>query len=292
MEALTSSLSTNILTRNINKTVSPSSMITLLGRSDFGFSRSPTFRGLDFHNSGGTIAKSHVAHDAAEVLMSMENAIAGFPNIKSSKTMHVKFQLQKKCMFGEQFMLVGDDQVLGFWNPANAIPMNWSDGHIWNVKLDIPMDSTIQFKFILKQRTGEMIWQPGPDRIFKSWESGTSIIVSEDWKNPEAQKIMEERVYELVNPDLINTVEGYVINQSGELLPNINNDITFSGNVAYPEEKLSVDAEFLKEGPPKENNSGTLTGNNGEGNVLVPGTAPLLADELGSTIADSPVWSC
>lgn len=47
----------------------------------------------------------------------------------------MKFQLQKECRFGDQFLLVGDDPIIGAWNPESAVPMNWSDGHIWSVEL-------------------------------------------------------------------------------------------------------------------------------------------------------------
>ncbi|CAL0328271.1 unnamed protein product [Lupinus luteus] len=52
------------------------------------------------------------------------------------KNIHVKFELQKNCEFGEQFLLLGDDPMLGSWNPSNALPMTWSDGHVWTTHLD------------------------------------------------------------------------------------------------------------------------------------------------------------
>ncbi|XP_015578775.1 cyclomaltodextrin glucanotransferase [Ricinus communis] len=294
MEALTSTLSTKIFTRNSNTTLSVSSTLTVLGRSDFGFSRSSTFKRLQFHDLvlSRTIAKSHVAYDSAEVSVGFENAVAEIPSIKTSKRIHVKFQLQKQCMFGDQFLLVGDDPMLGLWNPADAIPMNWSDEHIWSTELDVPIESTIQFKFILKQCSGEIFWQPGPDRIFKSWESNGTIIISEDWENSEAQKIMEEKMESVINHDLTPTDAENITNQSEGLLANMNNDIMFSGNVAFAEEKLIDDNELftrgsstLKQELPKK----TLFSYE-EGNVLVPGITPLQAastNEFGSITANS-----
>lgn len=52
-----------------------------------------------------------------------------------SKYVRVAFQLQKNCDFGEQFLIVGDNPVLGSWEPSDALPMTWSDGHIWTVEL-------------------------------------------------------------------------------------------------------------------------------------------------------------
>ena len=153
-----------------------------------------------------------------------------------SNTVHVKFVLQKSCLFGEQFLLVGDDPMFGLWDPLDAIPMHWSDDHIWKVETvrrffcknnlivdfhfqvycfesscsfehsnfcimfhqDIPVGKSIQFKFILRGLSGEVYWQPGPDRIMQTWETTNTIIVSEDWENAESQKIIEEPLAEVV----------------------------------------------------------------------------------------------
>ncbi|OMO85079.1 Carbohydrate binding module family 20 [Corchorus capsularis] len=109
-----------------------------------------------------------------------------------TKTSHVKFQLQKECSFGEHFFIVGDHPMFGLWDPESAIPLNWTEGHVWAVELDIPVGKTIQFKFLLKDSDGKLLWQPGPDRIFKSWDTEKTIIVLEDWEDAESQKVMEE----------------------------------------------------------------------------------------------------
>ncbi|KAK9159047.1 hypothetical protein Scep_005621 [Stephania cephalantha] len=115
-------------------------------------------------------------------------------SIDQSSNARVRFKLYKECQFGEQFFMVGDDASLGVWDPENAIPLEWSDGHIWTAELDIPTGKSIQFKFILKGATGEIVWQPGPDRVLQTWETKNLIVVSEDWENAEIQKIMEEEL--------------------------------------------------------------------------------------------------
>jgi hypothetical protein len=37
-------------------------------------------------------------------------------------------------MFGEQFLMVGNDVMFGLWDPSSAIPLNWSEGHVWTVE--------------------------------------------------------------------------------------------------------------------------------------------------------------
>ncbi|CAL1378814.1 unnamed protein product [Linum trigynum] len=107
-------------------------------------------------------------------------------------SVRVKFLLQKECSFGEQFVLVGDESVLGLWEPENGVPLDWSDGHVWAVELDIPIGKTIKYKFILKGPDGSLLWQPDPDRVLEPWETQGTIVVLEDWEDPLVQKIMEE----------------------------------------------------------------------------------------------------
>ncbi|RDX62155.1 Alpha-amylase, partial [Mucuna pruriens] len=118
-----------------------------------------------------------------------------------TKFVRVAFQLQKDCDFGEQFLIVGDDPMLGSWDPLDALPMTWSEGHVWTVEQDMPAGKSIQFKFILKEKGGNIIWQPGSDRIIHTSKTMNKITVSEDWENAELQKIIEEDQLALVNEE-------------------------------------------------------------------------------------------
>ncbi|XP_015088740.1 uncharacterized protein LOC107031782 [Solanum pennellii] len=118
-----------------------------------------------------------------------------------SKPVRVKFQLNKECSFGQHFYLVGDDPMLGLWDPSNAVPLEWSEGHVWNVELDIPSGKTISYKFIMTVGDETILWQQGPDRILQTWETKKTITVSEDWDNAELQTIVEEEP--AVSPEIL-----------------------------------------------------------------------------------------
>ncbi|XP_042470328.1 uncharacterized protein LOC122052719 [Zingiber officinale] len=111
----------------------------------------------------------------------------------SSKTVRVRFVLQKECPFGQQFFIVGDHPVFGLWDPTNAVPLEWSTGHAWTTELNLPAGKMIQFKFILRGLAGGICWQPGPNRCLQTWETTKTIIVAEDWDNVDNQKITEEQ---------------------------------------------------------------------------------------------------
>ncbi|XVF76802.1 hypothetical protein PTKIN_Ptkin13bG0296200 [Pterospermum kingtungense] len=196
MKSLTSSCSKAIIHRNTDKGFSCFKNFSLgrvevsslplkkLATIRFLHSLSEQHRRLQpVFSSSSSSSDSQADLETAETQPEEENP---------SKTSHVKFQLQKKCSFGEHFFMVGDHPLLGLWDPESAIPLTWSEGHVWTVELDIPVGISIQFKFILKTNTRRLLWQPDPDRKFKSWETENTIIVCEDWEEAEHQKVIEE----------------------------------------------------------------------------------------------------
>ncbi|CAH1418624.1 unnamed protein product [Lactuca virosa] len=106
-------------------------------------------------------------------------------------TVCVRFQLQKECSFGQNFLIVGEDPMFGLWDPNNAIPLTWSDGHLWTVDLEIPIGKCIKFKFIMQESNGNFMWQPGPDRMLECWETVNIITLCEDWEDPDSRRIFE-----------------------------------------------------------------------------------------------------
>lgn len=139
-----------------------------------------------------------------------------------SKTVRVKFQLQKECTFGEHFFVVGDDPTFGSWDVTSAIPLIWADGHQWAAEMEMPVGKPIQFKFVLLGKTGNVEWQPGPDRTFQPWETTNTIIVSEDWDSADSRIVSEEE--KIVNQD-----------EDSLILPE---KLMIAENIAYPTEEV------------------------------------------------------
>ncbi|KAL4032037.1 hypothetical protein IC575_010337 [Cucumis melo] len=195
-----------------------------------------------------------------------------------SKTVRVKFQLQKECTFGEHFFVVGDDPIFGSWDVTSAIPLNWADGHQWAAEVDIPVGKIIQFKFILQGITGNVEWQPGPDRTFQPWETSNTIIVSEDWDSAESrilseeEKIVNQEEYSPIAPENL-MVEYNLTYPNEELIPNTNKD-----SIAHKESVESIDGSNI---PALEENGCNISASEENiSNVSLPGGN-------GSSISDS-----
>lgn len=167
-----------------------------------------------------------------------------------NNSVRVKFQLQKECPFGDRFLIVGDDPILGSWNPSEAIPFNWSEGHIWSLLLELPVAKSIQYKFLLKKSTGEVLWQPGPDRSLQAWETKNVIGVTEEWDNAEAQKISEEQQVTAENEEPLNKtlVEPSALNSTEK---NITSVSRHAGDLGSDENARTEDEKgaHLKENP-------------------------------------------
>ncbi|XP_049408215.1 uncharacterized protein LOC125871626 [Solanum stenotomum] len=158
-----------------------------------------------------------------------------------SEPVRVKFQLNKECSFGQHFYLVGDDPMLGLWDPSNAVPLEWSEGHVWNVELDIPSGKTISYKFIMTVDDETIFWQQGPDRFIQTWETKKTITVSEDWDNAELQTIVEEE------PGAEQFAVGPEILIAENLVPPSAVDIEDDVNEEKTTEVLAIVAENITE---------------------------------------------
>ncbi|KAF6153575.1 hypothetical protein GIB67_027442 [Kingdonia uniflora] len=192
---------------------------------------------------------------------------------------HVKFQLQKECCFGQRFLVVGSDPIFGMWDAKKAVPMNWSEGHTWTVELDIPVGKIIQFKFILESDSGELMWQPGPDRVLETWETEETIIVAKEWDvevKPAEEALMANSNMELVAENIIfgngePATADDIFSPKENSGTNVNKEpIVGEVNLLESNEKKAIseaDVEnlFLLEGEP----------------ILVPGLTPLPTMTIG-----------
>ncbi|KAL5227368.1 hypothetical protein ABZP36_015633 [Zizania latifolia] len=114
------------------------------------------------------------------------------PDDVPTKTVHVKFVLQKQCAFGQRFLVVGEDPALGLWNPAKAAALDWSEDHVWTVKKELTANRSIEFKFLLQDPSGQVHWQHGHNRSLQVADTSNTLVVIEEWNEAKNQKISEE----------------------------------------------------------------------------------------------------
>nr|XP_028956374.1 uncharacterized protein LOC103420140 [Malus domestica] len=193
---------------------------------------------------------------------------------EQSETVRVQFNLHKECKFGESFLLVGSEPIMGQWDPSNATPMNWSDGNIWNIELNVPTGIAIQYKFILKKDTGDVLWQPGPDRILHNWRTKNTISIDEDWKD-----------YELVDVDVGPIIPGnFTHPEDQELLLNTKGaDFTDKPASADENPPFNSNIEVIIEDKAIKSADGTLLGIKKEVRVVDNGNSTVKEESIKKT---------
>ena len=53
---------------------------------------------------------------------------------------------KRQVGFGETHKLVGGHPALGNWDVGSAPAMNWSDGNVWTVYIQLPVGAEVEFK--------------------------------------------------------------------------------------------------------------------------------------------------
>lgn len=48
--------------------------------------------------------------------------------------------LPYRCKFGQRLCVIGASDNLGAWDVSKAIPMEWTDGDVWMVNMQIPAE--------------------------------------------------------------------------------------------------------------------------------------------------------
>ncbi|CAM0883636.1 unnamed protein product [Alopecurus aequalis] len=133
-----------------------------------------------------------VAQEIAQVDEYIASIVILPPPDDPAKTVQVKFVLQKKCAFGQRFLVVGDDPALGLWDPTNAVALDWSEDHVWTAKTDLPANKSVEFKFLLRDPSGHVRWQHGCNRTLQIAETSKALVVYEDWDDAECQEVSED----------------------------------------------------------------------------------------------------
>uniref|UniRef100_A0ACD5U279 Uncharacterized protein n=1 Tax=Avena sativa TaxID=4498 RepID=A0ACD5U279_AVESA len=150
-------------------------------------------------------------------------------------TVRVRFVLREQCTFGQSFHLVGEDPALGLWELANAVALDWSEGHDWTVEKDLPANRLVEFKFLLRDSSGKFRWQDGPNRSLQTGETTKTLVVYDDWSDEKNQKVVEEgdapvEMVEAVVADDDNSINDVVLA----------NELQLEGNQEIKEDESST----------------------------------------------------
>jgi hypothetical protein len=65
-------------------------------------------------------------------------------------TVPVSFSVEYMVGFGEGMYVVGNLEQLGSWNVESSLQLEWTEGHVWRGRVEVPVGSELEFKFLKK----------------------------------------------------------------------------------------------------------------------------------------------
>lgn len=74
-----------------------------------------------------------------------------------------------KTEMGQQIYMVGNVEQIGNWDPNQAAgPFNCPNWPEWEMNVKLPPHRLVEFKFIIKDNQGNIIWAEGPNQVINT----------------------------------------------------------------------------------------------------------------------------
>ncbi|KAK9806472.1 hypothetical protein WJX73_000758 [Symbiochloris irregularis] len=90
-------------------------------------------------------------------------------------TTKIHFSTTREVGFGESHKIVGGHPSLGSWDVGSAPTMNWNDGNVWTLDVDVPGGEGLEFKCI-KVAGGHVEWEGGNNRCCQVPNGATKLV--------------------------------------------------------------------------------------------------------------------
>lgn len=64
----------------------------------------------------------------------------------------INFSMPYRCKFGQRLCVIGAQDTLGAWDVVKAIPMEWTEGDVWSVDMNVPSDGSVvlDYKYVVR----------------------------------------------------------------------------------------------------------------------------------------------
>ncbi len=96
-------------------------------------------------------------------------------------TIAVTFNENATTVWGQNIYVVGSIPALGSWNTNNAIMLSSATYPVWSGVINLPPSTAVQYKYIKKDGSGNVIWESDPNRSFTTPASGT-FTLNDTWR--------------------------------------------------------------------------------------------------------------
>ncbi|MBP6411312.1 MAG: DUF1939 domain-containing protein [Pseudarcicella sp.] len=105
---------------------------------------------------------------------------AGTVVVVPTTTTNVTFNISySNTQPGQDLYIVGNVAALGSWNAANAVKLTTNPWPNWTKTLALPTGTNIEYKYIRKDASGNVLWQGGANKVFTP--TGASQVRNDTW---------------------------------------------------------------------------------------------------------------
>jgi alpha-amylase len=93
----------------------------------------------------------------------------------------VTFKENKTTVLGQNVFVVGSIAALGNWATGSAVPLSSATYPIWSATVTITGNTYFEYKYIVKDGSGNVTWESGANRTYTTPASG-SVTLNDTWK--------------------------------------------------------------------------------------------------------------
>lgn len=93
----------------------------------------------------------------------------------------VTFNETASTVTGQNIYVVGNIAALGAWSPASALLLSSANYPTWSVTVSLPGSTAIEYKYIKKDGSGNVVWESGANRTATTPASGGATL-NDTWK--------------------------------------------------------------------------------------------------------------
>ncbi|MEU3505286.1 carbohydrate-binding module family 20 domain-containing protein [Streptomyces hundungensis] len=103
------------------------------------------------------------------------------PSPTTSGTVAETFHETKTTVWGQNVYVVGSIPALGNWDPNAAVALSSASYPVWSATVGTPANTRFEYKYIVKDGSGNVTWESGANRVHTAAASGSETL-DDTWK--------------------------------------------------------------------------------------------------------------
>ena len=115
------------------------------------------------------------------------DSYAGFKVLTASQVATRFYINNADTSYGQSVYIVGNCEELGNWDTDKAVggffnnTASIANYPTWFYDVSVPAGTTIEYKYIKKDASGNVIWESGSNHVYTTVSDGTGVVV-DNWQ--------------------------------------------------------------------------------------------------------------